>query len=164
MRTLAGIGAALVLALLALVAGMGWLYALYRGGLLGLGPRVPDALSLEALAGHAGQPLLRFAAAWLASGLAVGLIARALPIEARAALPAFALAAALLLVAAGAAADALTANQRVVDHVATQLSATANLAAWAALVAGALSAQASFRPRTYPQVAAAIPPTTEATR
>ena len=164
MRTLAGIAAALVLALLALVAGMGWLYALYRGGLLGLGPRVPDALPLEALAGHAGQPLLRFAAAWLAAGLAAGLVVRGLRIEVRAALPAFALTAALLLVATGAAADALTANQRLVDHIAPQLDATANLAAWAGLVAGTVWAQASFRPRTYPQVAAAIPPTTEATR
>jgi hypothetical protein len=156
--------AALLLALLALLGGIGWLYALYRGGLLGLGPRVPDALALEALAGHAGQPALRFAAAWLSAGAAVGLIARASWIDARVAVPAFALWSAILLIAAGAVFDALTANQRVVDHLVPQLGASSNLAAWTALVVGALGAQASFRPRTYPHVAAAIPPTTDATR
>jgi hypothetical protein len=138
--------AALVLALLALAGAIGWLYALYRAGLLGLGPRVPDALALEALAGHAGQPLLRFAVAWLSAGVAVGLIARVTPIDARVAVPAFALWSATLLVAVGAVSDALTANQRVAGHIVPQLGAAANLAAWTALVAGALAAQARSRP------------------
>jgi hypothetical protein len=131
----------LFLALLALAAGVGWLYALYRGELLALGPRVTHALPLEALAGHAGQPLLRFAAAWLAAGAAIGLIMRATRMNPRVALPAFAVAAAIVLVAANAVSDALTQNQRVIDHVVPQLGATANLAAWAALVAGAVMTQ-----------------------
>jgi len=145
LRAALAVAAGLVLALLALAGGVGWLYALYRGGQLGLGPRVPDALPLEALAGHAAQPLLRFAVAWLAAGVAVGLVLRGARTDARAALPAFAIASAVVLVAAGAISDALTVNQRVVDHITEQLGATANLVAWAALVAGALGAQVSSR-------------------
>jgi hypothetical protein len=145
LRAVLALVAGLVLALLALASGVGWLYALYRGGQLALGPRVPDALPLEALAGHAGQPLLRFAVAWLAAGVAVGLVLRGARTEARAALPAFALSSALVLIAANAISDALTVNQRVVDHITPQLGATANLAAWTALVAGALSAQVGSR-------------------
>ena len=70
LRAALAAAAGLLLALLALAGGVGWLYALYRGGQLALGPRVPDALPLEALAGHAGQPLLRFAVAWLTAGAA----------------------------------------------------------------------------------------------
>jgi hypothetical protein len=144
-RAALAVAAGLLLALLALAGGVGWLYVLYRGGQLALGPRVPDALPLEALAGHAAQPLLRFAVAWLTVGAAVGLVLRGARMDARAALPAFAVASALVLVAAGAVSDALTVNQRVVDHITPQLAATANLAAWAALVAGALGAQVSSR-------------------
>jgi hypothetical protein len=145
LRAAVAVAAGLMLALLGLAGGVGWLYTLYRGGWLALGPRVPDGLPLEALAGHAGQPLLRFAAAWLAAGVAIGLILRGTRVDPRVALAAFAVASAIALVAAGAVSDALTMNQRVADHVLPQLGATANLAAWAALVAGALTAQVSSR-------------------
>ena len=145
MRGAVAVITSVLLALLALPGGIGWLYALYRGGQLALGPRVPDGLPLEALAGHAGQPLLRFAVAWLGAGLMAGLVVRGARLDARVALPAFAVATAITLVAAGAASDALTVNQRVVDHIVPQLGGTANLAAWTALVTGALTAQ--VRPR-----------------
>jgi hypothetical protein len=130
------VAAAVLLALLALAGGVGWLYALYRAGVLGFGPSVRDALPLEALAGHAGQPLVRFLAAWLAAGAAAGLAMRATRAELRLALPAFATASALLIAAVGAVTDALTANQRVADHVVAQLGAPTNLAAWLALLVG----------------------------
>jgi hypothetical protein len=55
--TRAAIG--VVIAAIAVIAGVGWLYLLRDAGLLGVGPRVRDALPLQQLAGDDGQPLLR---------------------------------------------------------------------------------------------------------
>ena len=68
-RVVAGIA----LLLLAVCAGMGWLYLLREAGALDAGPRLSGALPLEQLARGDDQPLLRVAAAWVPAGLAAGL-------------------------------------------------------------------------------------------
>jgi hypothetical protein len=128
---------AVMVPLLALAAGLGWLYALYRHGWLDLGPHVPDALPLEALAGHSGQPVLRFAVAWLTVGAAAGLVLRGSNMDPRIGLPAFAVGSAVALVGTGALSDALTTNQPVLNELLPQLASSANLGAWTALSIGA---------------------------
>jgi hypothetical protein len=64
--------AGLALALLAVCAGMGWLYLLRGAGALDAGPRLSGALPLEQLARGDDQPLLRVALAWVPAGVAAG--------------------------------------------------------------------------------------------
>src|SRR5436190_1085735 len=61
------------MALVAVVAGTGWLYLLRSGHLLGFGPRVPGSLELEKLASADAQPLARLVVAWVPAGLVLGL-------------------------------------------------------------------------------------------
>jgi hypothetical protein len=63
----------IVLAVLAICAGMGWLYLLRETGALNAGPNLARALPLEQLARGDAQPLLRVACAWLPAGAAAGL-------------------------------------------------------------------------------------------
>jgi hypothetical protein len=65
---IAGLG----LVLLAVCAGMGWLYLLREAGALDAGPRLSGALPLEQLARGDDQPLLRVAVAWVPAGVAAG--------------------------------------------------------------------------------------------
>ena len=60
------------LVLLAVCAGMGWLYLLRGAGALDAGPRLSRALPLEQLARGDDQPLLRVALAWVPAGVAAG--------------------------------------------------------------------------------------------
>jgi hypothetical protein len=64
--------AGLALVLLAVCAGMGWLYLLRGAGALDAGPRLSRALPLEQLARGDDQPLLRVALAWVPAGVAAG--------------------------------------------------------------------------------------------
>lgn len=63
---------ALLVVVVGLLAGYGWLYALRGLGWFGAGPSVGDSLPLLQLAGFDGQPLGRVIAAWVLAGLIVG--------------------------------------------------------------------------------------------
>ena len=73
---------AVVLAIvLAPLAAAGWLYWV-RAGVVGWpGPRVADALPLDELPGHDSVPLIVCVAAFAASGLMLGLAARAVRLD-----------------------------------------------------------------------------------
>ncbi len=60
----------------AVLAGVGWLYALRGFGWLAVGTHIGDALQLLQLAGADAQPLLRIALAWIGAGLVAGLVLR----------------------------------------------------------------------------------------
>ena len=102
------------------IAGIGWLDLLRRSGALTGGPRLREALPLQRLAGGAAQPLGRMAAAWLPAGLAGGALLSTLgmPRLARGAL--LSAGCAGLLLALGAAADAVTASEPLTAHLAAQ--------------------------------------------
>jgi len=113
------------------LAGFGWLYLLREGGVLGIPPRVPRALGLQQLAGDDAQPLARMALAWLAGGALIGSALEGFSGLGRLWRTAtFALTSAVLLVLLGAAADALTNNQRLSAHITGQLG---NAGSWVAL-------------------------------
>jgi hypothetical protein len=102
-----------VVALAAAPSAMGMLYLLREGRLLHVGERLAAALPLQQLAGDAGQPALRVAAAFLAAGLMAGILLGLLT-RARVALVTGATAALAwaLLVADGAASDAIASALR----------------------------------------------------
>jgi hypothetical protein len=131
MRAAAIAGAALLTPL----AGIGWLYLLDRGGVLGAGPLVHEALPLQRLAGGAAQPALRLVVAWLAAGVAAGLLLRGRRRWVRAVV--LFLAGAVLLLALGAAADAVTASEPLAPHVGPQLGRAATWLAAALVGLGA---------------------------
>src|ERR1700704_4495909 len=73
---LAGLTLMPFLGLAVLPAASGWLY--FVGPHSGLpGPRVADALPLDALSHRSAIPLLLFVAAWSAAALTLGVLARA---------------------------------------------------------------------------------------
>jgi hypothetical protein len=129
-----------VLALiLVTIAGLGWLYLLVSLRILGFGPDVPAALQLQRLAGNAAQPVLRVVAAWLPTGVAAGTVLLALGWRSRAARAALGFGVtAVLLLALGAAADAVTASEPLGDHLRQQPQ---RLAPW--LAAGLVGAGAA---------------------
>src|SRR5438132_549693 len=59
-----------LVAVVAIAAGIGWLYVLEKAHVLGFGPRMSGALPLEELASRGAQPLVRMALAWLPAGVA----------------------------------------------------------------------------------------------
>jgi hypothetical protein len=132
-------GAALVATVVvAVLAGIGWLYLLRDSGLLGGGPALAEALPLQRLAGDAAQPLGRMVVAWLPTGLVAGaLLARAGfdRRELRAALL-FAGAAALLMVLSGVS-DAITESDPLGSHMGAQPGRAAIWTAAALLALGA---------------------------
>ena len=67
-----GAAAGLLIIVVGLLAGTGWLYMLRGLHWLDLGPRVGDALPLLQLASFDGQPLLRVLVAWLLAGTLTG--------------------------------------------------------------------------------------------
>lgn len=106
--------------LVAAVAGFGWLYVLHRGNALGAGPRLGEALPLQRLAGGAAQPLTRVVIAWLPAGVFAGVALRWAGLGRRRGAGVFA-ASLVLLLATGAAADAITASEPLARHMAPQL-------------------------------------------
>lgn len=125
-----------VSSLVAALAGFGWLYVLHRGNALGAGPVVPEALPLQRLAGGAGQPLSRLVLAWLPAGVVAGLALRAAGFG-RARAPFVFAACLVLLMAMGAAADAVTASEPLARHLAPQLHRPATWSAAALIAIGA---------------------------
>jgi hypothetical protein len=71
--TASGAAGAVLILVLSLLAGVGWLYLLRSLGWFTLGPRLGDSLPLLHLAGFDGQPLVRDAVAWLLAGIVFGL-------------------------------------------------------------------------------------------
>jgi len=137
-HALAWLAVAVALPVLSLAAGTGTLYELHAHGLLAVGPRVPESLPLEALAGHDAQPVVRTASAWASVGAAAGVCAAALESQRfPTALGLFAIGAAGALVGGGALSDALTQNQPLTGHLLPQLASGAVAFAWGALVCGA---------------------------
>jgi hypothetical protein len=119
-------------------AGIGWLYLLRDTGSLAACPSVPFALPLQRLAGGAAQPVARFAVAWLPAGLVVGLALAGAGYRRRAGRAAIGfVATALLLLALGAAADAVTASEPLRAHVSAQPHRLATWLAAALVAAGA---------------------------
>jgi hypothetical protein len=102
--------AAMLLAVLALAAGMGWLYFLRDLGLFDAGPKLPGALPLEQLAHADDQPLLRVALAWLPAGAIAGVALARAGIGRRIRVIAVVAIALVLLFVTGAVADAIAVS------------------------------------------------------
>jgi hypothetical protein len=111
-------------ALIAVFAGFGWLYVLHRSGHLAAGPDLPEALPLQRLAGGAAQPVSRMLLAWLPAGLVAGVALKAVGMGRWRGVAVF-VAAAVVLIALGASADAVTASEQLLPHVVPQLSRAA---------------------------------------
>jgi hypothetical protein len=145
-----------LLAIVAVCAGVGWLYLLRGTGALAAGPAMHGALPLQELAGQGAQPLLRMAAAWLPSGFAAALALgsctrmRAAAIALGAGLLSFA-----LLFPATATSEAVEYNERLSAHLVPALQRTGLWTAVALVVIGSLpGAAAGARARRRPRLAA----------
>jgi hypothetical protein len=112
-RTGARVAVAVGTLVAAVVAGVGWLYALRGLNWFALGPHVRDSLPLLQLAGFDAQPLLRLMAAWIPAGFVAGLALSGVPRAWRLAIGG-AVGVALLLVASQAS-FALARNLRFSD-------------------------------------------------
>ena len=144
-RAAGGVGAAVVV-VVAIAAGVGWLYALRTTHALAAGPSFTDALPLQRLAGQGTQPLARLAVAWVPAGLVAGLALSALTGLDRAARAVVVAAIAfVVLFAAGAGSDSVTASDPLSPHVAPQLHRPALWVAVALVAAGALLAPSRRR-------------------
>jgi hypothetical protein len=134
--------------IVAVAAGIGWLYLLRDLHVPALGPNFNDALPLQQLAGDSAQPFSRMLLAWLPAGLALGVALGALTQAPRTARVAFtALAGGLLLWATTAVSDALALNERVSSHIASALSHGGFWLAVALLCTGVLIAPPSWARR-----------------
>ena len=67
-----GAAAGVLILVVGLLAGIGWLYVLRAMHWLDVGPRVGDSLPLLQLASFDGQPLLRVLVAWVLAGALTG--------------------------------------------------------------------------------------------
>jgi hypothetical protein len=126
------------LVVLAVVAGVGWLYILRDARALAVGPLLDGALPLQQLAGGSAQPLLRMAVAWLPGGLAAGLALRLTGARRVVRLVGLAVVAAVVLIPTGAVSDAIAVNEPVASHVVPALTRSGTWAAVALFVIGAL--------------------------
>lgn len=136
----AGLAACLAL-LVALVAGTGWLYLLRDVRELAVGPHLKGALPLQQLAGADAQPLVRMAAAWLTTGIALGIALATVTRLRRSARALFtAVVSAVLLVATAAASDAIARNETVGYNLHGALSQAGVWVAAALLAVGVLLA------------------------
>lgn len=116
-------------------AGLGWVYMLFKAGVIGWRPHLGGALPLQQLAGSADQPLLRLAAAWLPTGAVTGVaLARLTPWRYPAAVAG--VVAAVVLTLTGAASDAVANSQAVAPHLVAQLGHPGLIASVLLLAAG----------------------------
>lgn len=138
--------AALAVAAAAAPSALGLLYLLRGAHLLHLGPRLAGSLPLQQLNGDAGQPVARvalaFASAGLAAGVLLGLLTRARVVAIAAAAGALAW---VLLVAGGAASDAIASSLRFAAQLHPQLQHRGLWAESALLLAGLLLGGAAAR-------------------
>ena len=128
-------------AVCAVVAGVGWLYLLNRAHAIDLGPDAKGALPLEELARRGAQPVGRMVIAWVPAGVAATLalmwIGR---VRAVRAVVGVGLLTAAILFPTTAAAEALTRNERVSEHIGTALSRSGLWVAVAFAVIGSVAA------------------------
>lgn len=128
-----------VAVIVAVVAGVGWLYVLRGVGTLAVGPGVAGALPLQQLAGDDTQPLLRLIVTWTPAGaiaaLALSAGTRLSPLARTVAVT---LVAWLLLVLAGAASDAAAVSAGVASHLPEQLTRAGTWMAVALMAFGAV--------------------------
>jgi hypothetical protein len=137
-----------LVALLAVPGGMGALYLQRKAGVFDAGPHVSGALPLQQLAGGEAQPLLRMVLAWVPAGILAGCaLGRAPRGRAAARLLVWGVASALLLLAAGAAADTAAVSDPLGPHLVPQLSRPGTWVAVAFLMLGAVLSLRLFRPR-----------------
>lgn len=112
-----GASLAWVLAVAAVLAGLGWLYLLAKLHAFDVGPHQAGALPLEQLASKDQQPLGRMALAWLPAGaaatLALTLVGRVSPVSAPVGVG---LLAAAIMYVTTAVSDALARNEPLADH------------------------------------------------
>ncbi|MEA2475304.1 MAG: hypothetical protein QOE06_3219 [Thermoleophilaceae bacterium] len=141
----AGASLAWVVAIVAVVAGVGWLYLLRGTGALAAGPKLAGALPLEELAGRGAQPLLRMAVAWIPAGFAMG-AALALGTRLRPAWVAVstALLSFLILGSTTTASEAVSRNELFTQHLRSSLTRAGLWAAVAFAVIGSLLAVAAL--------------------
>lgn len=136
-----------MLAGLAIVAGVGWLYLIRDVHLLAHGPVVSGALPLEELASKGSQPLGRMLVAWLPTGFAAGV---ALLLTTRMRPAAVVLASGLLaLVILGsttAASEAVSRSEPLADHVSPALHQSGLWTAVCLTAIGSILAVAAARP------------------
>ena len=137
-----------IIVVVAVCAGVGWLYLLRDTRALASGPVMAGALPLEELAGTGGQPLLRMAVAWLPAGFSAGL-ALALCTRMRSTFVALSSGAVafVLLFASTAVSEAVSRNERVSAHLGPALDRTALWTATALVIIGALLAVVPARAR-----------------
>jgi hypothetical protein len=147
------------LAVVAIVAGVGWLYLIRDVHLLAIGPKVTGALPLEELAARGSQPLGRMAIAWLPAGFAAGL-ALALSTRLRPAAVAVAsgLLALVILGATTAASEAVSRSESFTEHVGPALRRSGLWTAVAFTVIGTIVALVAVRPGRRGRAAGSIGP------
>jgi hypothetical protein len=132
---------AAVAVVLAVCAGVGWLYLLRRVGGLAVGPHIGGALPLQQLAGNADQPLLRLVVAWLPAGILAGAALVALTRLGAMVRTVLVLGcSAVLLVVAGAISDAAAISDPLSTHFSAQAGRTGTWVAVALMVIGSLLA------------------------
>jgi hypothetical protein len=142
----AGSAAGWLLAVVAVVAGVGWLYLLRRVNVLAVGPKMSGALPLEELARQGAQPLLRMAVAWLPAGFAAGLaLAIATRMRPAAVVTGSGLLALFILGSTTAASEAVSRSEPLADHVWPALSRSGLWTAVAFTVIGSILAAAAAR-------------------
>ena len=136
--------AALVV-VVAVIAGTGLLYLVHRWALLKIGPRIPGALPLQQLAGGEGQPLLRMIVAWIPAGFVAGFAAASIaPFGRVVRIAGATILSAVLLLLAGAAADAIAITDPLGPHLLPQLH---RIGTWVAVGLFAIGAAlAEFAP------------------
>jgi hypothetical protein len=129
------------LAVVAVCAGVGWLYLLRSSQALNVGPHMRGALPLQELAGRGAQPVLRMAVAWIPAGFAAGL-ALALTTRLRAATigAAVGLLSFVILFFSTVASEAVSRNERFSQHITPVLSKGGVWTAVAFVVIGSLLA------------------------
>ena len=129
---------------LAVAAGLGWLYLLAKLHAVDVGPHQAGALPLEQLASQDPQPLGRMALSWLPAGaaatLALTTVARVSPTRAPFAVGSLA---AALLYLTTTASDALARNEPLADHFAPAAREPGLWSAVALILVGSLLAAAA---------------------
>ncbi|MBV9214147.1 MAG: hypothetical protein JOZ25_10945 [Actinobacteria bacterium] len=105
-------------AVVAIAAGVGWLYLLDGAHLFALGPNQRGALPLEELARRGAQPLARMVVAWVPTGAAAAIaLVRVARTRSRTAVVAVGVLAFAILFPTTAGSEALERNERLSAHV-----------------------------------------------
>ena len=133
---------AVVLGVVAPVAGVGLVYLLRSAQIAGVGRNVAGSLPLEQLAGADAQPLARVALAWLPVGIVTGAVFAAFTRTSRVVMLVVVavVAEAILIVSAGMS-DAVANNQPLMSRLDSPLHDAGTWLAVALLVIGAAVAE-----------------------